>query len=266
MIMLSNQNYEDLPQMADQSHHYCVYWIYLDGMDDPETQGYIGVSGYFSNRMWQYEFQPSYNNSNVAKHGFTNCRVKKLFDRLSIDEAYKQEEIKRPTRNIGWNFSKGGIQTGGSAKDYYLYFKHLGDIVKVFNLTKFCEYNDLNARQLQSYGYNNGVYCKLDTGQTEAVFIKEVDAMVLSGLGLGCSSDLYRHKQSIIQRKNSAKWWELTIPTKHLYKQPVRDLKGKLQHLFPQKWASIYSNLQQQGRYGKQNDGSYLAIVEKMGR
>lgn len=89
---------------------YRVYWVYVDGMIDYRTQGYVGVTKenvqhrllehFRSNRPVGSIIRDLRNNNEIVK-------VVELF-RGSKEEALAKEYEYRPARFIGWNIMAGG--------------------------------------------------------------------------------------------------------------------------------------------------------------
>lgn len=95
--------------MTIYSHH--VYWIHLEEHTDPETQGYIGVTGNPEKRFREHikeSKKDSPKNIHLAramnKH---SVKTTLLFQGTKV-ACYEMEFNLRTKRNIGWNIQKGG--------------------------------------------------------------------------------------------------------------------------------------------------------------
>lgn len=87
---------------------YKLYWIKYPEHQDPQSEGYIGITSQtIENRFTDHK----HNNKN--KHLKNRCRQENveiicLKDNLEKEEARLLEEKYRPSENIGWNINKGG--------------------------------------------------------------------------------------------------------------------------------------------------------------
>lgn len=93
--------------------HYVLYWIYKEGMTNPLNEGYIGVSGSIKKRVTKHfnELQKGTHCNNYLLNVWNkhqNLKIKILLRSLTKDDAYKQEFIYRPTKEIGYNLVPGG--------------------------------------------------------------------------------------------------------------------------------------------------------------
>ena len=83
-----------------------VYWISYSEHDDPNTQGYIGISNNFNYRKMQHEKGRS--GAHIYNRIENGAEFEILHECDSIEEALALEEKYRPEENIGWNLAKGG--------------------------------------------------------------------------------------------------------------------------------------------------------------
>jgi predicted GIY-YIG superfamily endonuclease/ribosomal protein L37AE/L43A len=86
-----------------------VYWIRTQDHSDIFSQGYVGVTKHFDQRMKQHNWNhpnPYFANA-IAKYGWDNL-VKSVV--LVADEDYclDIEQKLRPAKEIGWNIVPGG--------------------------------------------------------------------------------------------------------------------------------------------------------------
>lgn len=96
-----------------------VYWIRLPEHTDPKSQGYIGVSKKFSERMAGHlkdiclgrHRNPHLINA-VKKYGWDNLIKEIVYSGEELSCYLKENEI-RPNKGIGWNISPGGHRGPG---------------------------------------------------------------------------------------------------------------------------------------------------------
>jgi len=87
---------------------YKVYWIKYPEHNDPQSEGYIGITSQTIEKRFDNH------KHNTKNHYLRNrCRQEKvdivcLHEGLNQQEARKIEEQYRPIENIGWNINKGG--------------------------------------------------------------------------------------------------------------------------------------------------------------
>lgn len=98
---------------------YCVYWIRKKDHTDIKTQGYVGVTSNFKERMRSHK-----KNKNktplvdaIKSYGWENLIVEKIYDGLTKEEALEKENHLRPKIMIGWNLQCGGFI--GVERDWY---------------------------------------------------------------------------------------------------------------------------------------------------
>lgn len=89
---------------------YCVYWIKLEEHTDPYTEGYIGISKDFKERMRGHKRNKrrSHFTSAINKYGWHHLEKIILYEDLDLDDALSIEVDYRSTENIGWNSQRGG--------------------------------------------------------------------------------------------------------------------------------------------------------------
>lgn len=106
-------------RLSEENNVYCVYWIYLIEHKDRFTEGYVGMTSNFKNRMKSHRKSKSKSHFNNAKnkYGWDNLNKVILHQNLSLEECLKLELYYRPNQNIGWNSQKGGII--GVEKEWY---------------------------------------------------------------------------------------------------------------------------------------------------
>lgn len=87
---------------------YVVYWLHNEGMTDPLSQGYIGITFQLEKRLKKHSLNPT---NPLVRNKWDRLTYEVLFQGLTEDEALKIEGRYRPTKNLGWNASVGGIKT-----------------------------------------------------------------------------------------------------------------------------------------------------------
>ena len=83
-----------------------LYWLRYDEHTDPETEGYIGVSRKFNDRV--YSHKKGYSGKHIFNRINNGASFEILHECDTEEEAYQLEEKYRPEDMIGWNLCKGG--------------------------------------------------------------------------------------------------------------------------------------------------------------
>lgn len=98
---------------------YCVYWIRLEEHTDISTQGYIGITSNFVERIRAHKKNKrvSHLTNAIKKYGWKNLVIDILWADLTQQQALKFEANLRPSQNIGWNSQQGGLL--GVEKEWY---------------------------------------------------------------------------------------------------------------------------------------------------
>jgi len=101
-----------------------LYWIRLATHSDMSTEGYIGVSFNFKQRMNEHFKFTSKLNSHfgnaISKYGWDNL-IKEIIFEGSSEECYAKEKELRSKFQIGWNEAIGGL--GGNRSVFINYKK-----------------------------------------------------------------------------------------------------------------------------------------------
>lgn len=89
---------------------YCVYWIKKEDHTDIHTEGYVGITKDFEERMRSHRKnkRKSHLTSAIKKYSWENLIVNKISNKLSLEEALRMEKELRPKEYIGWNSQRGG--------------------------------------------------------------------------------------------------------------------------------------------------------------
>ncbi len=97
-------------RLSKEDNMYIVYWIRTSNHKDIFTEGYVGITLNFKERLRSHKKSKNKYpiNNAIKKHGFNNL-IKEVVEKdLSLDEALKLERKFRPEQNIGWNCQQGG--------------------------------------------------------------------------------------------------------------------------------------------------------------
>jgi predicted GIY-YIG superfamily endonuclease len=87
---------------------YKVYWIKYSEYNDPNKEGYIGITSQdIEKRFYNHKFNRK-NKLLANRCKKENVELICLHENLSKEEARILEEKYRPSENIGWNINKGG--------------------------------------------------------------------------------------------------------------------------------------------------------------
>lgn len=85
---------------------YCLYWIHYLNQSDPMTDGYIGITKNFEQRVETHSKYTKY--KHIKNRIASGAVIDILSENLSEQSAKQLEEQYRPYDNIGWNLTKGG--------------------------------------------------------------------------------------------------------------------------------------------------------------
>lgn len=98
------------PERLSEENNYCVYWIHTKNHSDKLSQGYIGITCNFKERLKSHKKNKKKTKLTdaIKAYGWNNLQKEILFDNLSLLKALDIEEIYRIMPNIGWNIQKGG--------------------------------------------------------------------------------------------------------------------------------------------------------------
>lgn len=99
-----------------------LYWIRLPEHTDPKTEGYVGVTLKFDERL-RYHLKSASNDTHknphlsfaINKYGWENL-IKDVLATDKEDACYIKEHELRPTVGIGWNIAPGGHRGPGRKK------------------------------------------------------------------------------------------------------------------------------------------------------
>lgn len=98
-------------RLSERGIMYCVYWIRKETHSDIFSEGYVGISKNFEERMRNHRK----NKKNtpltraIIKHTWSLLVKEIIYSNLSIEEALIIESSLRSTERIGWNLQQGGF-------------------------------------------------------------------------------------------------------------------------------------------------------------
>ena len=97
-------------RLSEEGDIYCVYWIHASNHSDKLSQGYIGITCNFKERLKSHKKNKKKTKLTdaIKAYGWNNLQKEILFNNLSLQKALDIEEIYRIIPNIGWNIQKGG--------------------------------------------------------------------------------------------------------------------------------------------------------------
>lgn len=97
-------------RLSERDTKYCVYWIRKETHSDVFSEGYVGISKDFKERMRHHKKNKKVTIliQAIKKHTWDNLVKEILWDDLTQEEALKLEAILRKEEHIGWNLQRGG--------------------------------------------------------------------------------------------------------------------------------------------------------------
>ena len=85
---------------------YCLYWIHYPEQTNPSSEGYIGITKNFDQRVKTHSKYTKY--KHIKNRIDSGAIIDVLVENLTEESAKTLEEQYRPHDNIGWNLTKGG--------------------------------------------------------------------------------------------------------------------------------------------------------------
>lgn len=97
-------------RLSERDYMYCLYWIRLEEHTDIYSQGYVGITHNYKERMRQHKKNKKENHffNAIKKYGWDNLTKTVVVDGLNIEDALALERSYRPSSSIGWNSQQGG--------------------------------------------------------------------------------------------------------------------------------------------------------------
>lgn len=107
------------PERLSDGDNYCVYWIHTTNHNDKLTEGYIGITSNFKERLRSHKKNRKKTKLTdaIKSYGWNNLQKEILYDNLTLTRALDLERIFRMMPDIGWNLQKGGEL--GVEKEWY---------------------------------------------------------------------------------------------------------------------------------------------------
>jgi len=98
------------PERLSEENNYSVYWIHTKNHSDKLSQGYIGITCNFKERLRSHKRNKKKTKLTdaIKSYGWNNLQKEILHSNISLKKALDLERIYRIRPNIGWNIQKGG--------------------------------------------------------------------------------------------------------------------------------------------------------------
>ena len=212
------------PERLSDGDNYSVYWIHTQNHSDKLTQGYIGITSNFKERMRSHKKnrKKTILTSAIKRHGWKNLHKTILYKNLSLQKALALERIFRIMPNIGWNLQKGG-EIGVDSSWYKIpknKVKHsvntsINTKIGIQNndskeerskRAKLSRLNNTEAYKNVSVGSNNG-RAILDEQKVKCIRCK----LIPSGLKVKDIAKMYGVKPHVISQIKSGKNWKRIV-------------------------------------------------------
>lgn len=97
-------------RLSGKDQIYTVYWIRLENHKDIYSEGYVGITINFKERLKSHRKNRKKTKlkDTINKYGWNNLIKEIICENLTKEEALKLEAHYRPNMNVGWNLQKGG--------------------------------------------------------------------------------------------------------------------------------------------------------------
>lgn len=97
-------------RLSEGDRMYCLYWIRLEDHTDVHSQGYVGITTNFKERIRTHKKNRKHSHLTSAKtkYGWDSLIKEILLEDITKEEALFLEKLYRPIQNIGWNHQVGG--------------------------------------------------------------------------------------------------------------------------------------------------------------
>jgi predicted GIY-YIG superfamily endonuclease len=102
---------EQRERLSEKDIMYCVYWVRLKTHSDVLSEGYVGISKNFKERMrfHRKNKKKTILTQAIHKYGWGSLVKEILYNNLTQEEALFIESSLRNKERIGWNLQQGGF-------------------------------------------------------------------------------------------------------------------------------------------------------------
>lgn len=197
-----------------------VYWIRHKDHNDVTTQGYVGISGDFENRL-EYHRKKNTNKklrNAMSKYG-DDIVTDIIYEFNTKQEALEKEYELRPSEFIGWNLAPGG-GIPPNINDYPDAIEKIRQSVKALNMTPYCkkthskESKEKRKKTIDQKGYR--WYHNPET--LEYRLLATLEEQIPEGWQPGRKPKVERKKKVRgVDYECNAKTWEITDPEGNKY-------------------------------------------------
>ena len=97
-------------RLSEEDYMYCLYWIRAEEHTDIYSEGYVGITTNFTERLRAHKKNRRKTplTDAIKKYGWEALTFQIQITNITKDEALFLEKLYRPTVNIGWNNQAGG--------------------------------------------------------------------------------------------------------------------------------------------------------------
>lgn len=201
--------------------NYIVYWVKQISHYDKITEGYVGITKNFNERMKSHKKNKSITHftSAIRKYGWNNLIKSVIYKDLTLQEALEIEYKLRSKQNIGWNSQKGG-ELGVEAEWYTIYENKVKHSLNTSKATKVGiavkdSKENRSTRAKQNREINSNSYKNVNKGENNShALLKEVDVinikftLILEDKSNSEIAKLYGVKNYVIRFIRNNKTWK----------------------------------------------------------
>jgi hypothetical protein len=97
-------------RLSEGDYMYCLYWISVEDHTDIHSEGYVGITRNFSERMRAHRKNRRVTplTNAIKKYSWDTLIIRVLINGISLEDALFLERLYRPSQHIGWNCQSGG--------------------------------------------------------------------------------------------------------------------------------------------------------------